>query len=366
MKPDTTWVELPDSRYPIFFETGSLSDGGAKVSYLLKEFVGESVLIVSNQTIADRYAAPLIEMLPGLKVDLHLIPDGEANKTLSELERIIETLLRAGHTRETSLIALGGGVVGDMTGFAAAIYQRGVPFIQIPTTLLAQVDSSVGGKTAVNHLLGKNMIGAFHQPGAVLIDVGVLRSLPAKEFAAGMAEVVKHALLADANYLTWLEEHVEAIKVLDSAVLAEMVRKSCQIKSGIVSADEKEKGQRALLNLGHTFGHAIETLMGYGEILHGEAVAIGTVMAATLSSRHGLIEADEVSRVESLLRAFNLPTRVERPISVDAFLTAMGRDKKATARGLRLILLKTLGEAVVVSDFDEQHLNAVLSESLSG
>ena len=365
MTADTTWVELPDSRYPILFETGSLSHR-ASAPNCLNEFVGESVLIVSNQTIADRYAAPLIDMLSGLKVDLHLIPEGEAHKTLGELERIIETLLRAGHTRETSLIALGGGVVGDMTGFAAAIYQRGVPFIQIPTTLLAQVDSSVGGKTAVNHLLGKNMIGAFHQPEAVLIDVGVLRSLPVKEFAAGMAEVVKHALLADADYLTWLEAHIDAIKALDSTVLTEMVRKSCEIKSRIVAADEKEKGQRALLNLGHTFGHAIETLVGYGEILHGEAVAIGTVMAATLSSRHGLIHADEVTRIESVLQAFNLPTRVQQPISVDAFLTAMGRDKKATTKGLRLILLKALGEAVVVSEFDEQHLNAVLSESLSG
>ena len=365
MTADTTWVELPNSRYPILFETGSLSHR-ASAPNRLKEFVGESVLIVSNQTIADRYAAPLIDMLSGLKVDLHLIPEGEAHKTLGELERIIETLLRAGHTRETSLIALGGGVVGDMTGFAAAIYQRGVPFIQIPTTLLAQVDSSVGGKTAVNHLLGKNMIGAFHQPEAVLIDVGVLRSLPAKEFAAGMAEVVKHALLADADYLTWLEAHIDAIKALDSTVLTEMVRKSCEIKSRIVAADEKEKGQRALLNLGHTFGHAIETLVGYGEILHGEAVAIGTVMAAMLSSRHGLIGADEVTRIESLLQAFNLPTRVQQPISVDAFLIAMGRDKKATTKGLRLILLKALGEAVVVSEFDEQHLIAVIGESLSG
>ena len=218
MTADTTWVELPDCRYPILFETGSLSHR-ASAPNRLDEFVGESVLIVSNQTIADRYAPPLIDMLSGLKVDLHLIPEGEAHKTLGELERIIETLLRAGHTRETSLIALGGGVVGDMTGFAAAIYQRGVPFVQIPTTLLAQVDSSVGGKTAVNHLLGKNMIGAFHQPEAVLIDVGVLRSLPAKEFAAGMAEVVKHALLADADYLTWLEAHIDAIKALDSTCL---------------------------------------------------------------------------------------------------------------------------------------------------
>ena len=365
MTADTTWVELPNSRYPILFETGSLSHR-ASAPNRLNEFVGESVLIVSNQTIADRYAAPLIDMLSGLKVDLHLIPEGEAHKTLGELERIIETLLRAGHTRETSLIALGGGVVGDMAGFAAAIYQRGVPFIQIPTTLLAQVDSSVGGKTAVNHLLGKNMIGAFHQPEAVLIDVGVLRSLPPKEFAAGMAEVVKHALLADADYLTWLEAHIDAIKAMDITVLTEMVRKSCEIKSRIVAVDEKEKGQRALLNLGHTFGHAIETLVGYGEILHGEAVAIGTVMAAMLSSRHGLIGADEVTRVESLLQAFNLPTRVQQSISVDAFLTAMGRDKKATTKGLRLILLKALGEAVVTSEFDEQRLIAVLGESLSG
>lgn len=360
MARETTWVELPETRYPILFEANWLAGTSASCRDVLAEHVGKTALVVSNQTVVDLYGDRLMSELEGVKVDLHLIPEGEANKTLAELEKIIGTLIKQEHTRETTLIALGGGVVGDMTGFAAAIYQRGVPFLQVPTTLLAQVDSSVGGKTAVNHALGKNMIGAFHQPRAVLMDVAVLKSLPPREFAAGMAEIVKHALLADVSYLDWLIKKQDLILQMDDVVLSEMVRKSCEIKSAIVAEDEKEQGRRALLNLGHTFGHAIETLSGYGQCLHGEAVAIGTVMAADLSARHGWISEADVERIVQLLRTFNLPTELSESLDIAAFQAAMGRDKKARASGLRLVLLRALGRAEVVSDFDERLLSETL------
>lgn len=365
MARDTTWVELPDARYPIVFEANWLAGASTNCSDVFDEYVGKTALVVSNQAVADLYGDRLITQLPGVKVDLHLVPEGEANKTLAELEKIIGTLINHQHTRETTLIALGGGVVGDMTGFAASIYQRGVPFLQVPTTLLAQVDSSVGGKTAVNHALGKNMIGAFHQPKAVVMDVAVLKSLPPREFAAGMAEIIKHALLADRRYFSWLAEHEALIRAMDEAVLVDMVRKSCEIKSSVVAADEKEQGQRALLNLGHTFGHAIETLSGYGQLLHGEAVAIGTMMAADLSARHGWISEAEVKTIGHLLAAFNLPIQLADRLDLEAFQMAMGRDKKARASGLRLVLLKGLGSAEIVDDYDEKLLIETLNHFLN-
>ena len=354
---DSVNVNLGADSYAIHIGAGVLGQ-----SQLISEHVhGGQVFVVSNPTVADHYLEPLLTQLKGFKVDYHLMPDGEQFKTLATLEDVIGMLLSAGHNRSTTMIALGGGVVGDTTGFAAASYQRGVPFLQIPTTLLSQVDSSVGGKTAVNHALGKNMIGAFYQPKAVLIDTETLQTLPARELSAGLAEVIKHGVIADASYLEVVEQNMADIRALDETALINAIRGSCEIKAATVAADEKEQGVRALLNFGHTFGHAIETGLGYGQWLHGEAVAVGMLMAADLSARMGRCEWGHASRLKSMVIAAGLPSAPPAEITPEKFSALMARDKKATLKGIRFVLLAgSLGSAELVSNVPETLLHETL------
>ncbi|MGB0734095.1 MAG: 3-dehydroquinate synthase, partial [Pontibacterium sp.] len=290
-------VDLGDRSYPIFIGEGVLNE------QLLGDYIkGKQVMVVTNETIAPLYLDALLSDLPdGLKVDTVILPDGEAYKTLDSVNLIFDQLLQCRHNRTTTIIALGGGVVGDMAGFAASAYQRGVDFIQVPTTLLSQVDSSVGGKTGVNHPLGKNMIGAFYQPNCVLIDTNVLNTLPDRELAAGMAEVIKYGFIYDEPFLTWIEANIDALNALEKESLIKAIYRSCEIKADVVAQDEREGGIRALLNFGHTFGHAIETHQGYGEWLHGEAVGAGSMMAVDLSARLGWLSKQDVARAKSLL-----------------------------------------------------------------
>ena len=341
---------LPDTRYPIYIGESLYADAARIVAHLPQK----KAAIITNETIAPLYLAPLQAALEaaGVAVTPVILPDGEAYKTWETLNLIFDALLGARAERKTTLIALGGGVIGDMTGFAAACYQRGAPFIQIPTTLLAQVDSSVGGKTAINHPLGKNMIGAFYQPRAVLADMAVLDTLPERELSAGLAEVIKYALLGDVQFLAWLEQHIEALRARDRATLAEAVRHCCQMKADIVGEDEKETGVRALLNLGHTFGHAIEAGMGYGAWLHGEGVGAGMVMAAHLSQRLGLVDAHFVARLTRLIERAGLPTRgpvLDAQDNAGAYLSHMRVDKKAEAGDIRFVLIDGPGKAVLRS-----------------
>jgi 3-dehydroquinate synthase len=352
----TLSVELGERSYPIYIEAGLLGDGAR----LRGHIAGRQVLVVSNETVAPLYL-PRLRAALGTELQLTevILPDGEEHKTLAVLERIFDAALAQGHDRGTTVIALGGGVVGDMAGFAAACYQRGVAFLQIPTTLLAQVDSSVGGKTAVNHPLGKNMIGAFYQPQAVFIDTQVLETLPAREYAAGLAEVIKYGLLCDRDFYDWLLMHREDLLRRDAAVLAEAIERSCAAKARIVAADEREGGQRALLNLGHTFGHAIEAGQGYGSWLHGEAVAAGMVLAARLSAQRGWITTADVAQLVDWLRAVGLPT--EPPLMpVATWLEHMARDKKVLDGRVRLVLLGRIGAALLVDDVSEGELTSFL------
>lgn len=354
----TLQVDLAERSYPIYIRAGLLGDA----SLLRKHISGHQVLIVTNETIAPLYLPDLRASLDShLQVSEVILPDGEAHKTLAVLETIFDTALRDRHNRSTTIVALGGGVVGDMAGFAAASYQRGVDFLQIPTTLLSQVDSSVGGKTAVNHPLGKNMIGAFYQPGAVFIDTEVLSTLPEREYAAGLAEVVKYGLIADRPFYEWLQAHRESLRAREPGIIAEAIRQSCAAKARIVAADERESGIRASLNFGHTFGHAIEASQGYGTWLHGEAVAAGMVMAAKLSARRGKLYAAEVDELQDWLRYMSLP--VEPPASMQAadWLEHMTRDKKVLNGQLRLILLEAIGDAVIVDDVQADELKGFLS-----
>jgi len=360
----TLTVELGERAYPIIFCHGLISKESALGAEVLLKTTGRSVFIVSNDQVAALYLPRLMALFAGKRVGYHCLPDGEAFKTLSQVETIMGKLISEGFTRDSTVIALGGGVVGDVAGFAAAIFQRGVPVIQIPTTLLSQVDSSVGGKTAVNHPLGKNMVGAFHQPALVAIDVGTLTTLSDREFAAGVAEIVKHAALGDADYFDWLEDHCEQIVARDIDCLNEMIERSCRIKATIVAEDEKEQGRRGLLNLGHTFGHAIETLSGYGVVLHGEAVAIGLLMAAEYTHRAGFISERISARLRSLLAAFGLPLLLPAALTRGDFKTAMARDKKATQSGLRLIVLKALGQAEIIDQVDDDVLDQTLTSWL--
>ena len=321
---------------------------------------GGEVLVVSNETVAPLYLERVLGHLAGKRVGTVILPDGERYKTLDTLATIYQRLLELRHSRKTTLI--GGGVVGDMTGFAAASYQRGVDFIQIPTTLLAQVDSSVGGKTGVNHPLGKNMIGAFHQPVAVLADVGVLDTLPSREFSAGLAEVIKYGLIADPAFYRWLEANMAALVARDRGALVHAVEQSCRNKARVVAADERESGLRAILNLGHTFGHAIETAGEYQGLLHGEAVAVGMVMAADLSARLGHIPAAEVARLIALLVAAGLPVAVPHGMTVEAFRTHMAVDKKVTDGVVRLVLLRAIGEAYISGDHSPVELERLLAD----
>jgi len=335
-------VELGERRYPIHIGAGLLGEPGR----LRPHLAGRQVMIVTNETIAPLY---LETFKRGLDADLEVrevvLPDGEATKTLASVERIWDALLAAGFNRRCTLVALGGGVVGDMTGFAAACYQRGVAFVQVPTTLLSQVDSSVGGKTGVNHPRGKNMIGAFWQPRAVLIDTATLRTLPERELSAGLAEVIKYGLIRDRDFLAWLEARMPALRGLDDAALGEAIRRSCAIKAEVVAEDETEQGVRALLNLGHTFGHAIEAHQGYGVWLHGEAVGAGMAMAAALSHRLGWLAAADVARVEAVLEAAGLPVAAPAAMDAEAFIARMRLDKKNLDDRIRLVLLRALGEA---------------------
>ena len=301
----TLTVDLGDRSYPIHIGPGLLDQAGLIVPHLAQK----RVMVVTNTTVAPLYLPRLTSTLEGagVKVACVVLPDGEAYKNWETLNRIFDALLTERAERKTTLIALGGGVIGDMTGFAAACYQRGVPFIQIPTTLLSQVDSSVGGKTGINHPLGKNMIGAFYQPKAVLADTDTLKTLPARELSAGLAEVIKYGLIRDAGFLAWLEANMDKLRALDPAAIAHAIYRSCEIKAQVVGEDEREGGIRAILNLGHTFGHAIETGMGYGVWLHGEAVGAGMVMAAQASQRLGWLSAADVARTRAIIRAAGLP-----------------------------------------------------------
>ena len=349
-------LDLGERSYPIFIARDLLG----KADLWCKYMAGRQVCIVTNDTIAPLYLEKLKAQLGDKEVCEVVLPDGEAYKTLATLEQIFDTLLEKNHNRTTTLIALGGGVVGDMCGFAAACYQRGVQFIQIPSTLLSMVDSSVGGKTGVNHPLGKNMIGAFHQPNCVLADLSLLDTLPDREFAAGMAEVIKYGLICDAPFFEWLEKNIAGVMSRDSDLLAEAVYRSCVNKAGVVAEDEREGGRRAILNLGHTFGHAIETAEGYGNWLHGEAVSAGMVLAMALSVELGWLSSDILVRGEMLLKIVGLPISPPENMDVDQFLQLMGRDKKVLDGRLRLVLLKGLGESVVSSEAKKETIAVVL------
>jgi len=352
----TLRVELGERSYPIYIGAGLLDQR----ELLAPHIAGTQVMVVSNETVAPLYMERLRPLLEGYQWEQVILPDGEQYKTLEVLQRIFDALLSARFARDATIVALGGGVIGDMAGFAAACYQRGVPFIQIPTTLLAQVDSSVGGKTGVNHPLGKNMIGAFHQPRCVLIDTDTLRTLDDRQLRAGMAEVIKYGLLRDAEFFAWLEAQMTALLARDEAALVHAIERSCRNKAQIVAADERESGLRALLNLGHTFGHAIETGLGYGVWLHGEAVAAGMCMAAEMSWRMGWLTEADKRRTVALIRAAGLPVRVPAALTMERFLELMAVDKKVKAGRLRLVLLQGIGQAVLTADFDE----AVLRESI--
>ena len=357
--PRTLQVALGERSYPIHIGPGLLGDPAWITPYL----AGRQVMIVTNETIAPRYLESVRRGLPAdLEVRELVLPDGEATKTLACVSRIWDALLEAGFNRRCTLIALGGGVIGDMVGFAAASYQRGVAFIQVPTTLLAQVDSSVGGKTGVNHPLGKNMIGAFWQPRAVLIDTDTLATLPAAEFSAGLAEVIKYGLIRDADFLAWLEEHMAALRALDPEALAWAIERSCQIKAEIVAADETEQGVRALLNLGHTFGHAIEAHQGYGSWLHGEAVGVGMLMAADLSRRLGWLGDAEIKRTQAMIAAAGLPLAAPADMGVEEFLARMRLDKKNIDQSIRLVLMRALGDAEVYDDTPAGLLEACIQD----
>lgn len=348
-------VELGDRSYPIVIGQGLLG------SYDLSPFVsGSQVMIVTNETVAPLYLESARACFPGKQVDTVVLPDGEKYKDWQTLNRIFDGLLGKRHSRKTTLVALGGGVVGDMTGFAAASYQRGVSFIQIPTTLLSQVDSSVGGKTGINHPLGKNMIGAFHQPEVVLIDTDSLRSLSPREVSAGLAEVIKYGLIRDTDFLAWLEQEITSLIDLETTALVEAIYRSCACKADVVAKDEREGGLRAILNLGHTFGHAIETFAGYGNWLHGEAVGTGMMMAADLSLRQGMITEEDRARVVRIIERAKLPALAPTGMSPDDFLRLMAVDKKNVDGSLRLVLLRRLGDAVVTDAVDRRELDATL------
>ncbi len=350
-------VDLGDRSYPIYIGTGLL----VNPEYLKPWIKGKQVAVVTNETIAPLYLDPLKKVLADYDLIQVVLPDGENYKTVSTIEQIFDALLGSKFTRNATIVALGGGVVGDMAGFAAACYQRGIDFIQVPTTLLSQVDSSVGGKTGVNHALGKNMIGAFHQPRAVIIDTETLNTLPDRELSAGLAEVIKYGLICDSPFYYWLEENIEALRARDPEILAYAIERSCRNKATVVAADEKEAGVRATLNLGHTFGHAIETCMGYGRWLHGEAVAVGMVMAADLSARLGMITREDVDRVTALLKRAGLPIDPPVGMTPEQFLQLMAVDKKVVDGRLRLVLLDSIGVAVVSDSFDHAQLQHCLS-----
>ncbi len=354
----TLTVSLADRSYPIHIGSGLL----AQADLILPHLKRKQVAIVSNTTVAPLYLNALAQPLRAAGVDVIeiVLPDGEAYKNNDTLQIIYDQMLQRRAERNTTLIALGGGVIGDLTGYAAATYLRGVPFIQVPTTLLSQVDSSVGGKTGINHPLGKNMIGAFYQPKLVLADIDTLKTLPARELSAGIAEVIKYGLIRDADFFDWLETNMSALMALEPAVASYAIYRSCQNKAEVVAADEHEQGERALLNLGHTFGHAIENAMGYGVWLHGEAVAAGTVMAADLSLRMGWLQAAQVARIKAIMQAAQLPV-TPPDLGASEYLRLMQLDKKVADGRIRLILQQAIGKAVITADYDPDKLTQTLS-----
>lgn len=354
----TLKVELANRSYPIHIGRDLISDANLILPHLKRKHVA----IVTNTTVAPLYLDKLSQTLQaaGVTVIPIILPDGEAYKNTETLNTIYDVLLQNRCERSTTLIALGGGVIGDLTGYAAATYLRGVPFIQVPTTLLSQVDSSVGGKTGINHPLGKNMIGAFYQPQVVLADIDTLKTLPAREFAAGMAEVIKYGLIRDTDFFDWLEAHIEQLMALEEGAISEAIYRSCQNKAEVVARDEHENGERALLNLGHTFGHAIENAMGYGVWLHGEAVAAGTMLAADLSKRLGWLTAAEVTRIHALLSKAGLPLDAPK-LGAEKYLDLMQMDKKVADGKIRLVLQQGIGKSVITSDYDAEKLKETLS-----
>lgn len=353
-------VDLAERSYPIYIGGSLLSDE----TLLNKHISSKQVLIVTNETVSPLYLERVENNLGNIEHEVLILPDGESYKSLDSLNQVITRLMEKKYSRTCTLIALGGGVIGDLTGFAAACYQRGVKFIQIPTTLLAQVDSSVGGKTAVNHPLGKNMIGAFHQPCAVYADTDTLTTLPDREFSAGLAEVIKYGIIRDKEFYVWLEENIESIMQRNNDALEYAIERSCINKAEVVAEDERESGIRAILNLGHTFGHAIETGLNYKEWLHGEAVGCGMLMAADLSMRLGLVDGSVVEKIASILERTNLPTKIHKDVSLEQMLDNMKVDKKSRDGVLYLILIKDIGEAIITSDYTEQALKETINHFL--
>lgn len=355
----TLTVDLGERSYPIYIKNALLGQ-----TELLKQYIsGNSALIVSNETVAPLYLEKTQSMLSGLKHQAVILPDGEKYKNLEVLNQIYDSLLRNRFDRNTTIIALGGGVIGDMAGFAAASYQRGVHLIQIPTTLLSQVDSSVGGKTGVNHALGKNMIGAFYQPKAVIADTDTLDTLPDRELSAGIAEIIKYGLICDAEFFGWLEQNMSALLERDKIALSYAIKVSCQTKADVVAADEREGGKRALLNLGHTFGHAIENGMGYGEWLHGEAVGAGMCMAAVMSNKMGWMSDKETQQTMKLIEQAKLPCKAPESMTTEKFLELMSVDKKVLDGVLRLVLMKGIGRSIVTSDYTPDDLSEAIKQS---
>jgi 3-dehydroquinate synthase len=347
---NTLQLNLGERSYPIHIGSNLIGQADLYKNHIK----GKLTAVVTNETVAPLYAQQVVQALESLgqKVKLIVLPDGEKYKTWEVLQTIFDGLLESSADRKATLVALGGGVIGDMTGFAAACYMRGIRFIQVPTTLLSQVDSSVGGKTGINHPLGKNMIGAFYQPQAVIADLNTLKTLPSEELAAGLAEVIKHGAIADYDFLTWIETNQAALNACDPAAMEFAVKRSCEIKSEVVAQDEKEGGIRAILNFGHTFGHAIEAGMGYGEWLHGQAVGCGMVMAADLSVRLGLLKQDEALRLKKIIEALHLPT-VPPPLGISRYMELMSVDKKAEGGEVRYILLNGLGRSKIQAVEDQ-------------
>lgn len=356
MNKQTLNVNLGERSYPIYIGSGLLDDA----TLLLPHIHGKQVVIVSNTTVAPLYLERIKAHLADYTVVEAILPDGEQYKNMDTMQSILTTMLENRCDRAATVIALGGGVIGDITGFAASCYQRGVNFIQIPTTLLSQVDSSVGGKTGVNHPLGKNMIGAFYQPQVVIIDTDSLNTLDDRQFSAGMAEIIKYGLLWDRLFLDWLNDNMPALMQRNKVLLTKAIYRSCEIKAEVVADDEKETGARALLNLGHTFGHAIENAMGYGEWLHGEAVGAGMQMAAQLSADLGWISTKDANYCQQIISAAKLPTQPPESMTVDQFNTIMAIDKKVINGVLRLVLMESLGKAIVTSDFSTEQLQKTL------
>ncbi|MPQ76435.1 3-dehydroquinate synthase [Hydrogenovibrio sp. JE_KL2] len=353
-------VDLGERSYPIFIGQQLINN-----PELIRPYVqGAQVLIVTNTTVAPLYLEQVEKTFSDYEVRVAVLPDGEEYKNLEVLNKIFDVAIANRFDRKCTFVALGGGVIGDMTGFAAAAYQRGVNFIQIPTTLLSQVDSSVGGKTGVNHPFGKNMIGAFHQPECVVIDTDVLSTLEDRELSAGLAEVIKYGLITDYPFFEWLEQHMDELLARDSVALTEAIERSCQNKAKIVALDEKESGLRALFNLGHTFGHAIEAGMGYGKWLHGEGVSAGSMQAIYLSKLMGNISQADFDRIEKIFKHAKLPTLPPsvNDMSNQRFLDLMAGDKKVQAGHIRLVLLKQIGEAYVTGDYSQSLLEQTLTE----